>query len=71
VEIEKGEYTEKDRIVRNMVYSVKIQLKWLILGWLGDIFAGINTILFEINKKYRIIISNVGKNSGIHMKICG
>jgi len=55
ISVEEGEYTEKDRIIRNVVYSVKIQLKLADYGLVWRYFRGINEILsFLMINGYRL-----------------
>lgn len=42
VEIEEGEYTEKDRIIKNRVYKATIQLKLINCALLWRYFGGIS-----------------------------
>jgi len=63
VEIEEGEYTEKDRIVRNRVYSVRIHLKLADMGLVRRYFAGVKAVLQDSNTSYRIKTDFVGKKS--------
>ena len=47
VEIVAGEYTEKDRIIKNTVYQVKIQLKMPDYTMVWRYFAGIGFVFGE------------------------
>ncbi len=61
VEVTEGEYTEKDRIVRNVVYSVNLQLKLTNYGLVWRYFKGIETIINFDSRGYKIMI--VKKNT--------
>ena len=54
IEVSEGEYTEKDRIVRNVVYTVKIQVKLADYALVWRYFRGIEEAMQEGVELYRI-----------------
>lgn len=57
ITIEEGDYTEKDRIVRNVVYTLKIQLKLADYGLVWRYFRGLQEVLTKQNIR-RLKIEN-------------
>ena len=70
VEIEEGEYTEKDRIVKNVIYSLKVMLKLKDLAFLWRYVAGIREVLRQVTKdSWRISFESFTKEGEIHLQV--
>ncbi len=70
VEIAEGEYTEKDRIVRNTVYSVRIQLKLADMGLVWRYLWGVEEVILQnVDLRYRVKIQKSEKIGVVQLKI--
>lgn len=70
VEIEDAILTEKDRIIKNVIYSLKITVKLAELGLIWRYFACLEKVLYQ--KKidtYRIQVINKSRTGSLLIKV--
>ena len=70
VEIEEGEYTEKDRIVKNVIYSLKVKMKLNDDSFVWRYIVGLREVLRQVTiDSWKISVEGFTKEGEIHLQV--